>query len=303
MAYSFRRAYKAIAVTSSTTSVAFASNIFSPIVPIRAFGFQSALIVLVNYFMVVMIMPSVQITYECYFMEKCNFCSRIKKSLSPKLTAFKNRIRNMGRGEKGNDQGETGATTEHQGKESKAGTKSEKGSAVPSVDASTERQLKSKRDGESGQAAPEKTADAKDQNHLLDDKTDCLTRFFAGPFNTFIFKFRYVLIGVLIALGVAAAAVASQMGPLSKGEELMSKEHPLIETQRVMLQEFDTGLGSPSTLSVSITWGVKGVDRSDIGRWDASDMGVLEWDHEFTVAPAANQIALLQFCDYLVNES
>ena len=90
-------------------------------------------------------MPSVQITYECYFMEKCNFCSRIKKSLSPKLTAFKNRIRNMGRGEKGNDQGETGATTEHQGKESKAGTKSEKGSAVPSVDASTERQLTRRR--------------------------------------------------------------------------------------------------------------------------------------------------------------
>ena len=93
------------------------------------------------------------------------------------------------------------------------------------------------------------------------------------------------------------------MGPLSKGEELMSKEHPLIETQRVMLQEFDTGLGSPSTLSVSITWGVKGVDRSDIGRWDASDMGVLQWDDEFTVAPVANQVALLQFCDYLQNES
>ena len=76
MAYSFRRAYKAIAVTSSTTSVAFGSNIFSPIVPIRAFGFQSALIVLVNYFMVVMIMPSVQITYDDYFKDKCNCCGR-----------------------------------------------------------------------------------------------------------------------------------------------------------------------------------------------------------------------------------
>ena len=301
MAYSFRRAYKAIAVTSSTTSVAFGSNIFSPIVPIRAFGFQSALIVLVNYFMVVMIMPSVQITYECYFMEKCNFCSRIKKSLSPKLTAFKNRIRSMGRGEKANDQGETGATSEHQGKEGKGEAKSEKRIVEPDFDTSTERHLQSKR--EEDRAAPEKAAPAKDQNHLVDDKTDCLTRFFAGPFNTFIFRFRYVLIGLLIALGIASAAVASQMGPLSKGEELMSKEHPLIETQRVMLQEFDTGLGSPSTLSVSITWGVKGVDRSDIGRWDASDMGVLEWDREFTVAPAANQIALLQFCDYLVNES
>jgi len=130
-----------------------------------------------------------------------------------------------------------------------------------------------------------------------------LTRFFAGPFNTFVFKYRYILIAVLVTLGVVAAGVASQMGPLSKGEELMSKDHPLIETQRVMLEEFNTGLGSPATLSVSITWGVKDIDRSNIGKWDATNLGVLEWDTEFTVAPEENQRALLQFCKYLKEES
>ena len=55
-----------------------------------------------------------------------------------------------------------------------------------------------------------------------------------------------------------------------------------------MLNEFNTGLGSPSTLSVSITWGVKDIDRSNIKDWDASDMGVLIWDDEFTVAPEKN---------------
>ena len=61
----------------------------------------------------------------------------------------------------------------------------------------------------------------------------------------------------------------------------------------MMLQEFSTGLGSPSTLSVSITWGVKDIDRSQIGKWDATNMGILEWDDEFTVAPVENQRALL----------
>ena len=70
-----------------------------------------------------------------------------------------------------------------------------------------------------------------------------------------------------------------------------------------MLNDFNTGLGSPSTLSVSITWGVKGIDRSNIKDWDAADMGVLIWDDEFTVAPEANQVALLNFCDFLRNES
>ena len=77
MAYSFKRAAKAIAVTSSTTSVAFASNIMSPIVPIRAFGLQASIIVLVNFFMVIMIMPSVQIVYDTCFKHKCNCCEAI----------------------------------------------------------------------------------------------------------------------------------------------------------------------------------------------------------------------------------
>ena len=93
------------------------------------------------------------------------------------------------------------------------------------------------------------------------------------------------------------------MGALSKQEELLHHEHPLIETQHIMLNEFSTGLGSPSTLSVSITWGVKDIDRSKIVTWDAESVGELIWDDEFTVSPLANQIALLEFCDYLLNES
>ena len=56
-----------------------------------------------------------------------------------------------------------------------------------------------------------------------------------------------------------------------------------------MLDEFDTGLGTPSTLSVQVTWGVKEMDTSNIKAWDATDLGVLVWDDTFTVAPAANQ--------------
>ena len=55
-----------------------------------------------------------------------------------------------------------------------------------------------------------------------------------------------------------------------------------------MLDEFDTGLGTPSTLSVQVTWGVKDMDRSSIKAWDATDLGVLIWDDNFTVSPAAN---------------
>jgi len=59
MAYAFRRSFRAIAVTSSTTAVAFLANATSDIRPIRAFGIFAAIIIPVNFLIVITIMPSV----------------------------------------------------------------------------------------------------------------------------------------------------------------------------------------------------------------------------------------------------
>jgi predicted RND superfamily exporter protein len=64
MAYAFRRACRAMAVTSSTTSVAFFANIFSPVMPIRSFGIISGVIIPLNYLFVVVFMPPAVIFYE-----------------------------------------------------------------------------------------------------------------------------------------------------------------------------------------------------------------------------------------------
>lgn len=64
MAYAWKRTVRAAAITSSTTSVAFMANILSPMMPIRSFGIYAAIIILVNYFLVVMIMPPAVIFYE-----------------------------------------------------------------------------------------------------------------------------------------------------------------------------------------------------------------------------------------------
>jgi predicted RND superfamily exporter protein len=64
MAYAFRRACRAMAVTSSTTSIAFLANFFSPIMPIRSFGIISAVIIPLNYLFVVIFMPPAVIYYE-----------------------------------------------------------------------------------------------------------------------------------------------------------------------------------------------------------------------------------------------
>lgn len=55
-----------MAVTSSTTSVAFLANMFSPIMPIKAFGVFAGIIVPMNFFLVVMVFPAAVIFYEKY---------------------------------------------------------------------------------------------------------------------------------------------------------------------------------------------------------------------------------------------
>ena len=63
-------------VTSSTTSVAFLANVFSPMMNIKAFGIFSGLIVPVNYILVVLIFPPAVILYDRHYTRKGCCCSR-----------------------------------------------------------------------------------------------------------------------------------------------------------------------------------------------------------------------------------
>ena len=76
MAYTFKRAFKAILVTSSTTSVAFLANGLSDIVPIRAFGIFAAIIIPVNFVLIILIMPAIQLVHDRTFA-KCFTYSKI----------------------------------------------------------------------------------------------------------------------------------------------------------------------------------------------------------------------------------
>lgn len=80
MSYSWKRAVRAIAVTSSTTSVAFLANAFSPLMPIRSFGIYAAIIIPVNYALMVFLFPSAIIYYEQKFAHYnvgiCCWCAK-----------------------------------------------------------------------------------------------------------------------------------------------------------------------------------------------------------------------------------
>ena len=64
LSYSFRRAARAMAITSSTTAVAFFANALTPIQQIQTFGIFAGIIVPVNYLLVIMVFPPAVVWYE-----------------------------------------------------------------------------------------------------------------------------------------------------------------------------------------------------------------------------------------------
>ena len=79
IAYSQRRASKAIFVTSFTTAVAFLATGFSALMPISTFGFFAAIIIPVNYLLVITVYPPVLVIWKKYVSTRCCTCCQKKK--------------------------------------------------------------------------------------------------------------------------------------------------------------------------------------------------------------------------------
>lgn len=148
MSYAWTRAVRAIAITSGTTTVAFLSNVLSPMMPIKSFGIYAAIIIPVNYVLVVLLFPPAVIIYEKHFAKyKCCFCipREAKRSDNQELPSDTERAHNV-----------------------KAGNKDE---------------------------------DKADENKVQ--------QFFGGPWNKFVYKFRFLIIFVFTVWAVVATYYAS----------------------------------------------------------------------------------------------
>ena len=83
-----------------------------------------------------------------------------------------------------------------------------------------------------------------------------------------------------------ATIAASGIGPLTEQEEFLPKEHELMVLLKDVGERFPSASNLKDSIVVNLNWGIKGLDRDDVGSWDAAELGKIEWDDTFTVAPA-----------------
>ena len=89
LSFAYRRAATAMLITSLTTAVAFLVNTVSPIPPIRLFGIWMALLICVDYALVITWYPLIQLANHkmCHGKWCCCFCRRAKSQKNAALTS------------------------------------------------------------------------------------------------------------------------------------------------------------------------------------------------------------------------
>ena len=86
MAYVFKKSAKAMFVTSLTTMISFVSTAISSIIPIQTFGIFAAIIIPINYILIIMALPCYYMIYEYHFKHRCLFLKYRFCKKKPKLT-------------------------------------------------------------------------------------------------------------------------------------------------------------------------------------------------------------------------
>lgn len=228
MAYSWRRAVRAIAVTSSTTSVAFFANAFSPIMPIKSFGIFAGVIVPMNYIVIVLLFPAATIIYEERIHGKCSFyCGKVFKCCS---------------------------------------SDSDKVEALNP-------------DDESAQYSK-------------------VEYFFRTKWNDFVFKWKTQIVAFVFIWTVVCSVFAFQIGPLTKAEEFVAPDHPLMLPQNLMLNNFTKT--TDANADVFYYWGVKDINRKGDSMWVPDFIGEVILDDQFSISCKECQIIFKDFCPDLI---
>lgn len=71
ISYTIRRSNKSLAIASLTTAVAMFSCLLSKIMPVRAFGLYTGLVVLANYILIIALLPPLIVFHEKYLKYIC----------------------------------------------------------------------------------------------------------------------------------------------------------------------------------------------------------------------------------------
>ena len=115
-----------------------------------------------------------------------------------------------------------------------------------------------------------------------------IEKFFANYWTKWIHKIKFFIMPLLLIWIGFAAYRASMLDRADEALQRLRSDHWLYKLQKVLTQDMHKA-SDASLLNIYMVWGVSGLDRSDVDRWDPTDIGKNIYDTEFDMSSEANQ--------------
>jgi len=81
----FRRSFQTMLVTTLTTAAAFLANTISPITAIKTFGLFAAVVVIVDYILMMIILPAIVVIVDCKALKNLCVCCDCNRALPDRI--------------------------------------------------------------------------------------------------------------------------------------------------------------------------------------------------------------------------
>ena len=102
---------------------------------------------------------------------------------------------------------------------------------------------------------------------------------------------------LLIGLGAASYAGyrSAEIEGLKELERYFPESHPTNHGYEAVISGFNDGEYG-QTIALEFMWGIEGINKTGVHRYNASDIGTVIWDPEFDLSPPENQQQAYDFC-------
>lgn len=131
---------------------------------------------------------------------------------------------------------------------------------------------------------------------MLSEKTHAIERFFHDTWIRIVHFGRWPIVLVFLTLFVLAGVKAGTLRPLSKQEQWFPDSHFIGKALNWLDNDFGV-TERDSTVKVTLTWGVVGIDRTGTDKYDPSDRGRPIFDAAFDPSSPEAQQFLSDTCD------
>ena len=142
------------------------------------------------------------------------------------------------------------------------------------------------------------------QNTKGDEREDniherWMETFFRVYWNNWIYNAKfYILIFIIIWVAIAIWRIYL-FEPAKEVIKMLPDNHYLTKLELSLRNDYHTG-EYDYTIQISFLWGVKGINKKGVSKWDSFDRGSIIWDDKFDMSSPINQQRLIDICDELL---